>query len=348
MARNMPPVEEEEYYEDEPQELPAGEPETTGEKIIAHTPWWAISVGMHAFMALIVGWLWVFSLLAEDEAVIVRPPRRLPPPPEMVEPPEVNTENNALDIEKTVEVPIYRKDVTEADHNETDDNEEFEKAQGDSLDFVSDKPFQGKGTYDVIGGGGGGGGRYGGRRGGKMNLVKNGGGGKGTEDAVLAALKWLARHQGPDGAWSIQHYVGGVVALMLAIGLAVGISGAFSLNLLSLGDETATHLGVDVARLRRRILLATALMIGASVAVSGLIGFVGLVVPHLLRLVVGADHRVLVPASALLGAALLLLADTLARTLLAPTELPVGALTALVGGPVFLVMLRRELRHLRA
>jgi iron complex transport system permease protein len=101
-----------------------------------------------------------------------------------------------------------------------------------------------------------------------------------------------------------------------------------------------------VVRVRRRVLLATALVIGASVSVSGLIGFVGLMVPHLLRLVVGSDHRLLVPASALLGAGFLVLADTLARTLLAPTELPVGALTALVGGPLFIFLLRRELARM--
>ena len=84
-------------------------------------------------------------------------------------------------------------------------------------------------------------------------------------------------------------------------------------------------------------------MVGAPVTVSGLIGFVGLIVPHLLRMRIGADHRVLVPASALLGAAFLMGADALARTVLAPTELPVGALTALFGGPLFLVLLRREL-----
>jgi iron complex transport system permease protein len=134
------------------------------------------------------------------------------------------------------------------------------------------------------------------------------------------------------------------VALLLAVGLAIGIHDAYALNLLSLGDESAAHLGVEVERVRRRILLGTALMIGASVAVSGLIGFVGLIVPHLLRLVAGADHRMLVPASALCGAAFLVVADALARTLLAPTELPVGALTALVGGPLFLYLLRREMR----
>jgi iron complex transport system permease protein len=133
------------------------------------------------------------------------------------------------------------------------------------------------------------------------------------------------------------------VAALLAFGLGVGLYYAYPLNLLAQGDEAAAHLGVDVPRVRRHVLLATALMIGASVAVSGIIGFVGLIVPHLLRLVVGADHRVLVPASALFGAALLMGADTLARTVLAPTELPVGAFTALIGGPLFLWLLRREL-----
>ncbi len=136
--------------------------------------------------------------------------------------------------------------------------------------------------------------------------------------------------------------IGGVAALF-ALGLAVALRHAYALNLLAQGDETATHLGVDVPRVRRHVLGASALMIGASVAVSGLIGFVGLIVPHLLRLTVGSDHRMLVPASALAGAAFLVAADTLARFVLAPIELPVGALTALIGGPLFLVLLRREL-----
>jgi iron complex transport system permease protein len=138
------------------------------------------------------------------------------------------------------------------------------------------------------------------------------------------------------------------VALSFALGLGLALREAYTLNLLAQGDETATHLGVDVPRTRRRVLAATALMIGASVAVSGLIGFVGLIVPHLLRLTIGSDHRVLVPASALAGAAFLVAADTLARVVLAPIELPVGALTALIGGPLFLVLLRRELARLPA
>jgi iron complex transport system permease protein len=136
------------------------------------------------------------------------------------------------------------------------------------------------------------------------------------------------------------------VALLFALGLAIALRFAYALNLIAQGDETATHLGVDVPAVRRWILAGTALMIGASVSVSGLIGFVGLIVPHVLRLWIGSDHRLLVPASALAGAAFLVVADTLARIVLAPTELPVGALTALVGGPVFLVLLRRELARL--
>jgi iron complex transport system permease protein len=138
------------------------------------------------------------------------------------------------------------------------------------------------------------------------------------------------------------------VAVLFSVGLAIALYFAFALNLVAQGDETAAHLGVDVPRVRRWVFAGTALMIGASVAVSGLIGFVGLIVPHLLRLAFGSDHRLLVPASALGGAVFLVVADTLARVVLAPTELPVGALTALVGGPLFLVLLRRELARLPA
>ena len=138
------------------------------------------------------------------------------------------------------------------------------------------------------------------------------------------------------------------VAVLFAAGLAIGMRHAYALNLIAQGDETAAHLGVDVPSVRRWVLAGTALMIGASVSVSGLIGFVGLIVPHLLRLAVGSDHRLLVPGSALAGAAFLVTADSLARVVLAPTELPVGALTALLGGPLFLVLLRRELARLPA
>lgn len=112
-----------------------------------------------------------------------------------------------------------------------------------------------------------------------------------------------------------------------------------TLNALLLGEAEAQHLGYRVERSKRVLILLVALCVGLSVSLAGVIGFVGLVVPHLLRRVVGADHRVLLPASALLGAILVLLADWLSRTLLAPTEIPVGILMALTGGPFFIWLL---------
>jgi iron complex transport system permease protein len=135
--------------------------------------------------------------------------------------------------------------------------------------------------------------------------------------------------------------VAGAVAIFLALGLACALPFARGLDLLALGEEPAEQLGVDVLRMKRLLLLATALMVGAAVAVSGLIGFVGLIIPHLLRLVLGPGHRLLVPSAALVGAAFLVLCDTVARTVLPGRELPVGAVTALAGGPLFLLLLRR-------
>jgi iron complex transport system permease protein len=135
------------------------------------------------------------------------------------------------------------------------------------------------------------------------------------------------------------------VAIFLVAGLTTAIPLARSLNLLALGEEGAAQLGVDVERLKRLLLVSTSLMVGAAVSVAGLIGFVGLIIPHLLRLLLGPDHRLLVPAAALAGAAFLVACDTFARSLLGGRELPVGAITALAGGPLFLLLLRRS--HLR-
>jgi iron complex transport system permease protein len=132
----------------------------------------------------------------------------------------------------------------------------------------------------------------------------------------------------------------GWVAVFLAVGLACAVPLARSLNLLTLGEESAQQLGVDVERQKRILLLATSLMVGAAVSVAGLI--VGLIIPHLLRLLLGPDHRLLVPAAALGGAAFLVVCDAAARTLLGGRELPVGAITALAGGPLFLYLLRRH------
>lgn len=114
------------------------------------------------------------------------------------------------------------------------------------------------------------------------------------------------------------------------------------LDLLQLGDFTAHGAGLDTARLRRRVVLATALGVGASVALAGIIGFIGLLVPHALRLWIGPGHQRLLPAAMLGGALLLIVADGLARTLASPAEIPVGLLTSLLGGPYFLWLILRE------
>ncbi len=116
---------------------------------------------------------------------------------------------------------------------------------------------------------------------------------------------------------------------------------AKALNAMLLGEAEARHLGFDVERLKRELVFCTALGVGAAVAAAGLIGFIGLVVPHLVRLVSGPDHRILLPASALAGASLMLLADLVARLVLAPAELPIGIVTALIGAPFFLYLLVR-------
>jgi iron complex transport system permease protein len=116
---------------------------------------------------------------------------------------------------------------------------------------------------------------------------------------------------------------------------------AKALNALLLGESEARHLGFAVERIKAELVFCTALGVGAAVAAAGMIGFIGLVVPHLVRLLVGPDHRVLLPASALAGASLLLLADLAARLVLAPAELPIGIVTALIGAPFFLYLLLR-------
>jgi len=154
---------------------------------------------------------------------------------------------------------------------------------------------------------------------------------------VQGALFWMmgSLASPPPG---ILPAVAGAVAL--GVGLAV-ISGP-QLNALSLGEETAAHLGVNARRVRRRLFFAASVVTGAAVASAGLVGFVGLVVPHALRALIGADHRLLIPASALAGAVTLVLADTAARSVLPPAEIPVGVVTALLGAPFFLVLLRRR------
>jgi iron complex transport system permease protein len=134
-------------------------------------------------------------------------------------------------------------------------------------------------------------------------------------------------------------------APLAAVGVVAALGTAGNLNLVALGEERAAQLGLEVERFKRVALATGALLAGAAVAVAGVIGFVGLMTPHLLRLVLGADHRRLLPASVLGGALFMVLADLAARTLRAPEEIPVGAVTALLGGPFFLYLLRRQRRE---
>lgn len=134
---------------------------------------------------------------------------------------------------------------------------------------------------------------------------------------------------------------GSLVALIiyLSIGLFLLFRHMHVLNILALGEESARTLGIDTEQAKRSLFMVTALVTGAVVSVSGMIGFIGMVVPHAVRLVIGADHRLLLPASALVGGTFLMSADTVARTLIAPTEIPVGIITALAGGPFFVYLL---------
>jgi iron complex transport system permease protein len=156
----------------------------------------------------------------------------------------------------------------------------------------------------------------------------------------LQILRWLIGSLdvvGFDLTWKM--------LIFLIPGWVVLAAYARDLHLLATGEESAASLGVDVRRTERMVFFASSLIVGVTVSVGGAIGFVGLIVPHAARLLFGQDVRVLLPASFLLGASFLILADTLARVAISPNELPVGAITALLGGPVFLWLLRRQQRY---
>lgn len=131
-----------------------------------------------------------------------------------------------------------------------------------------------------------------------------------------------------------------LTGMVLLLGFLVMMAYARALNLLVTGDETAAQLGVNVTRTRKILLMTASTVTAAAVSVSGTVGFVGLIIPHILRLWVGSDHRLLLPVSILFGATFLVAADTIARTALAPVELPVGVVTALCGAPYFFYLLR--------
>lgn len=135
-----------------------------------------------------------------------------------------------------------------------------------------------------------------------------------------------------------------VVALPVVLGVLGIYAFARDLNVMQLGEESALTLGIDTENVKKILLVLSALVTGVAVSVSGIIGFVGLIIPHMARIIVGPDHRILIPASALGGAIFLIIADSVARTVISPAELPVGIITAFFGAPFFIYLLRKRKR----
>ncbi|MGC1281948.1 MAG: iron ABC transporter permease, partial [Streptosporangiaceae bacterium] len=160
---------------------------------------------------------------------------------------------------------------------------------------------------------------------------------RGNPQATQSVLFWLL---GSFGLASWNQLP--IPAVALAAAMVYLMSQARVLNALAMGAEPAASLGVDVRRLRRNLFVVTSLMAGVAVAVSGVIGFVGLVVPHIVRLMVGSDHRRVLPTGVLFGASFMVLGDLLARTIVAPQEMPIGVITAFIGAPTLLVLIRRR------
>ena len=165
-----------------------------------------------------------------------------------------------------------------------------------------------------------------------MFLVSTAGG-----EQIHSVVFWLMG----DLAMAAERDIG-LAALFLAAGFVVMFFHARDLNILLTGEGTALQLGIPVQRTRMILLVSASLVTGAAVSVSGVIGFVGLVVPHIVRMRFGSDHRLLLPASLLFGSAFLMAADTVARIVLAPAELPVGVITALCGAPYFAYLMKRS------
>lgn len=158
-----------------------------------------------------------------------------------------------------------------------------------------------------------------------------------SPDQTRGIVFWMM-----GGLAGAQWHQVGPLALVVLVCVPVLLAFARDLDALALGEAMAAHLGVNPAWVQRTLLVAAALLTASCVAAAGTIGFIGLIVPHALRLVVGPDHRGLLPTAALAGAILLIACDTAARTIAKPTEIPVGILTALLGAPFFLYLLRRR------
>ncbi len=148
------------------------------------------------------------------------------------------------------------------------------------------------------------------------------------------------------GLWSSSWDHVWITLPLVFVGTTVIYIFARDLNVMLLDEEPAQHLGIDVERLKKIMIISASLITASAVAVSGIIGFVGLIIPHIMRILVGPDHRILLPCSALIGGTFLVWADTLARTIIAPTEIPVGIITALFGAPFFIYLLRKRKRSM--
>lgn len=133
-----------------------------------------------------------------------------------------------------------------------------------------------------------------------------------------------------------------LVCIISIIGIIIAAFFSRELNVIALGEEEAIHLGIDIETLKRILFVVASLLTAAGISACGIIGFVGLIIPHTMRLIVGPDHRILIPASALSGGIFLVICDTFARTIILPAEIPIGAITALIGGPFFIYLLRTK------
>ncbi|SDN27512.1 iron complex transport system permease protein [Paenibacillus sp. yr247] len=163
-----------------------------------------------------------------------------------------------------------------------------------------------------------------------------------SKQVINEIIFWLMGSLAMRG-WSYAY----IISPYLIIGFVILLSYARSLNLLALGERQASHLGVNVERTKLIVLIVATFITAAAVSVAGVIGFVGLIIPHLVRLLVGPDYRLIIPLSAIGGGIYVLWADTLARTLLSPTEIPLGVITAFLGAPFFAYLLHKDKKTLR-
>ncbi len=167
--------------------------------------------------------------------------------------------------------------------------------------------------------------------------------------AIIAGLKFFA---GEDLHVIVSWLMGGfyyvvwndvwAILPLICLGTVATYLYARDLNILALGEETAQHLGVDVEKVRKLLLIFVSLITAAAVSISGLISFIGLIIPHITRILIGPDHRILLPTSIIVGALFLVICDAVARVIVSPVELPVGVITALSGGPFFIYLLRQK------